>query len=81
MGSHTITISDDAYRELRKRKKENESFTDVILRLSSEKGNIRKLLDYINSDEFPPISEETAKKIEESSREMRRNFKLRNADL
>ena len=47
MGHRTITISDEAYRELAKLKKERESFTDVVLRLASGQGNAKPVLDYL----------------------------------
>ena len=47
MAHKTITISEDAYRELARMKKENESFTEVILRLTSVKGSAGALLKYL----------------------------------
>jgi predicted CopG family antitoxin len=55
MGHRTLTVSDEAYNALYKMKKERESFTETILRLTkqTEKGT---LLDYIRTlepdDEF-----------------------------
>jgi predicted CopG family antitoxin len=48
MGHRTLTISDEAYNALSKMKKERESFTETILRLTkrTEKGT---LLDYIKT--------------------------------
>jgi predicted CopG family antitoxin len=48
MGHRTLTISDEAYNALSKMKKERESFTETILRLTrrTEKGS---LLDYIKT--------------------------------
>ncbi|MBD3229486.1 MAG: antitoxin [Candidatus Lokiarchaeota archaeon] len=40
MGSKTITISDAAYESLLKEKLENESYSDVILRLTKRFGSI-----------------------------------------
>ncbi|MGQ9470053.1 MAG: antitoxin VapB family protein [Nitrososphaerales archaeon] len=40
MGFKTITISDEAYKRLKRLKGKKESFTDIILRLSEGKGNI-----------------------------------------
>ncbi|KKM80788.1 hypothetical protein LCGC14_1336380 [marine sediment metagenome] len=36
MGYKTISISDDAYNSLKRRKKKGESFNELILRLVSE---------------------------------------------
>jgi predicted CopG family antitoxin len=43
MRHRSITISDEAYLELSKMKKEWESFTDVVLRLASGRGSARAL--------------------------------------
>jgi predicted CopG family antitoxin len=70
-------ISEDAYELLKKRKRGNESFTDVIMRLASEKGSIGSLLDLARSDDFRPTSAETAKVMRKASKEFRMNFKTR----
>lgn len=48
MGHRTLTVSDEAYNALAKMKKERESFTETILRLTKriERGT---LLDYIKT--------------------------------
>jgi predicted CopG family antitoxin len=40
MGFKTVTISDEAYRKLRKLKAKGESFTQVVLRLSESRSDI-----------------------------------------
>lgn len=40
MGTKTITLMDDAYERLKSLKGPEESFSDIIRRLTSEKGNI-----------------------------------------
>lgn len=40
MGFKTLTISEEAYRELVRLKENGESFTDTILRLTHDRGNI-----------------------------------------
>ena len=40
MGFKTLTISEEAYRKLRRLKGRGESFTEVILRLSEGRGDI-----------------------------------------
>jgi predicted CopG family antitoxin len=81
MASKTIMISEKAYEVLKRRKRKNESFTDVILRLGSEKGSIAKLLDLVREEDFEPISPEAARQMKEASSEFRKNFKLRDAKL
>ncbi len=77
MAHRTITISDDAYEALAKSKRENESFTKVILRLTSDSGRASSLLEHLR---VSPADEELAGNIE---REMRRtrSAQLRPADL
>lgn len=81
MASKTIMISEKAYEILKKRKKKDESFTDVIIRLCTEKGSIAKLLDLARSSDFEPIEDETASHMRKTSREFRKNLRLGNARL
>lgn len=69
MGHRTITISDEAYRQLSRMKKERESFTDVVLRLASGRGNAKAVLDYILG--IPP-SEELADGVESAMKKTRK---------
>lgn len=73
MATKTITITLDAYRRLRAKKTSNESFTDIILKLTRRKNT----LDYIRS--LKP-SYELADNIEKAMRETRK-AKLRKFDL
>lgn len=54
MAHKTITISDDAYNSLNKMKKENESFTDVILRITKDEKNKDNLLSWIKNKKSNP---------------------------
>ena len=72
MPSITITISEEAYKVLKAAKKDNESFSDVILRLFP-RGHPRRILAYLH--DHKPLDKETAESIREASRELRRNFK------
>ena len=74
MPSITITISEEAYRVLKAARKENESFSDVILRIFP-RGDPRRILAYLR--DHRPLDEETAESIREASKELRRNFKAR----
>ena len=42
MATKTITITKDAYERLEEHKREGESFTDTIIRLSSADGDVMK---------------------------------------
>jgi predicted CopG family antitoxin len=55
-------------------KKDSESFKDVILRLTTQKGNLSRLLDAMKSGRFH--SPELADRVEEAGREFRKNFRL-----
>jgi predicted CopG family antitoxin len=65
MGHKTLTVSDEAYEALARMKKERESFTEAILRLT-EKKERGTLLDYVLSlDPDEEFAEELEKVVEE----------------
>lgn len=76
MAHKTLTISEEAYNALSKLKNENESFTDVILRLSKQR-EMGKLSDLIRK--IAPDNE-LANNVEKASRRLRK-AKLRKANL
>lgn len=41
----TISLSDDAYNLLKRIKRKNESFSDVIKRIIGSKGNLMEIID------------------------------------
>lgn len=56
MGTKTISLADDAYERLRAEKRENESFSDVV----------RRLTEGVSLEEYYGVlSEETADELEE----------------
>lgn len=73
MAHKTLTISEEAYKALSKLKKEGESFSDLILRITRNSN----LLEYIEKSESSP---ELAKSVEEVYR-TREFVKSRIADL
>lgn len=79
MPSRTLTIKEEAYQALKSEKKQNESFTDVILRLTSKKGDLNKLLEVMKNKEF--FNPELAKNVEKASKEFRKNFRVRDVQL
>jgi predicted CopG family antitoxin len=75
--TRTLSITEEAYRALKGSKREGESFTDVILRLTGNKGSARRLLEMM--DELH--STELADRVEQASKEARQNFKTRDVKL
>ena len=76
MPTRTLSITEEAYRALKAKKKEGESFTDVILRLTGNKGSARRLemMDELHSPEL-------ADRVEQASREFHKSFKTRDVEL
>ena len=68
MGTKTISLADDAYDRLHAAKREGESFSDVVRRLTSG----ANLADYLGA-----LSPETANKIEETIRDRRAAHRAR----
>ncbi len=74
LGHKTITISDEAYATLKRRRKEGESFTEVILREFAE-SNADKILSVVMGPDFP--DKELAENVRQASEEHRKSFKMR----
>ena len=66
MGVKTITVTEEAYKMLAKEKKEDESFSEVIKRLTKERG---KLSDSLGAWKM------TDQEAEEFFSSLRRNWK------
>ncbi len=69
MGSKNISISDEAYSKLKKMKGKNESFTDLIIRLTN-KVSLLDLRGMLTSEEAHQILEE----LKESRKLSRERF-------
>lgn len=71
MGTKTISLADDAYERLRAEKRENESFSDVVRRLTEGV----KLEEY-----YGALDDDTADELEEivSRRRSKRTEEHRN---
>ena len=67
MGTKTISIKDEAYERLRKFKREGESFTDLINRLT-RKRSLLELPELVEKEE----AESLEKAIEKSSEERKK---------
>jgi predicted CopG family antitoxin len=77
MPTRMLSITDKAYQALKASKKEGESFTDVILRLTGNKGSALRLLEMMDELHSP----ELADSIEQASKEFRKNFRTRDVEL
>jgi len=66
MGTKTITIMDDAYELLDRSKRKNESFSDVVRREFSKKGNILDL-----AGAWSDLSDKDALEMEKSIKKSR----------
>lgn len=66
MGTKTISISDDAYARLKAEKREKESFTDAIIRLTGKR-SLMGIAGFLEEGEAKGM-EETLKKMRSRSR-------------
>lgn len=72
MAVKTITITEDAYSILKGMKRENESFSDVIKRVGSEK---RSIFDFVGLlDDSEGSAEELQEKVKEVRRKVSKSF-------
>jgi predicted CopG family antitoxin len=76
MATTTITITLEAYNALKAKKKEGESFSKLILR-TFQKSNAPEILAYYKARGPDPG---LADAVEQSSKELRKNFKLRRVE-
>lgn len=73
MGHKTVSLSDEAYEALKRKKREDESFNDLILRLVSE----QEQKDILSLAGTWHGSDEETKKILETIYENRKQTKLK----
>ncbi len=72
MAFKTITISEEAYEKLRRLKEKDESFTDVILKLNENRGNILK-----HAGTWKDMSREEADRLASSLRKLWGRWQIR----
>jgi predicted CopG family antitoxin len=74
MPYRTVTLSEEAYQALKRKKRPGESFTDLVLREFAQQGNAGHILSVLKTIEFPP---DFAESVAKASKELRKNFKIR----
>lgn len=72
--TRVISLSDNAYHELEKLKKNGESFSDIVLELTKKE---KKPLSYF----FGKLSKEDADSMEKEIEKGRKKFKLRDVEF
>lgn len=70
MSTKTISIIDEAYNLLKKEKKGNESFSNVIIRTFSKNNNQSELLNYVGF-----LSKEEGEELENNVYERRKTWR------
>lgn len=71
MGTTTISLRDEAYRRLKEEKREGESFSDVVIRLTDSADTEKRIEELAGG-----LGEEFANEVEASSEEVRRSLEM-----
>lgn len=71
MGTTTISLRDEAYNRLKEAKREGESFSDVVLRLTDSPDTEEQIAELAGG-----LGTELAEEIEESSTEVRESLEM-----
>ncbi|MEW6044180.1 MAG: antitoxin VapB family protein [Thermoproteota archaeon] len=71
MPDRVLKIHEQAYKALKSKKRKNETFSDVILRLT-QKNNAHRLLELMDELYSPDLADS----IETTSEEFRNNFRI-----
>jgi predicted CopG family antitoxin len=71
MGTTTISLRDDAYRLLKEEKREGESFSDVVIRLTDSADTAKRIEELAGG-----LGEDFATDVEESSEEVRGSLEM-----
>lgn len=77
MGYKTISVSDEAYNALKRKKRKKESFNDLILRLASEPAQ-KEILELAGSWQGSKVESDKLLKI---IYENRKNSQIRRVEL
>ena len=71
----TITITDNAYESLKRLKIGDDSFSDVIKRISKEKKTIKDFFGILGSDNYEEMKEKTKKIRKELDKDAKERMK------
>ena len=66
-----ISVSDEAYDRLKREKRENDSFSKAIIRLTEPAGKKNDILTFVKSIN-PSVRERLAKNVEDAYKKMRK---------
>lgn len=77
MGSKNITIKEEAYESLKAHKRADESFSDVILRLTGSDQDVMKGFGMLDDEEADALREE----IDRTRKQFDRDAKERQDEL
>lgn len=78
MGTKNITITEEAYKKLKSHKRDDESFTDTVIRLTEENKDVMKGFGaFEDVDGFERAVRETREEINEGFRERREELEDR----
>lgn len=71
MGTTTISLKDEAYKRLKDAKREGESFSDVVLRLTHSPNTEDQIAEFAGE-----LGANLAEEVEESSTEVRESLAM-----
>ncbi|WP_435176548.1 antitoxin VapB family protein [Halorussus sp. AFM4] len=71
MGTTTISLKDEAYDRLKEAKREGESFSDVVLRLTESADTEERIAELAGG-----LGTEFAREVEESSEDVRESLEM-----
>ncbi|QEE16119.1 antitoxin VapB family protein [Promethearchaeum syntrophicum] len=79
MASQQISIKQDVYNRLKKAKKTNESFSDIIERLLDNTSNVEKILSFYGAakSDDPEYEKFAIETYAESRKQMQKSFNTR----
>ncbi|WP_090617850.1 antitoxin VapB family protein [Natrinema salaciae] len=78
MSTKTVTITEEAYERLKSHKRDDESFTDTVLRLTESNRDVMKGFGaFADADGFRAAVEEAGENLDDGVRERRERLRER----